>query len=279
MSHAAEAALVARQLAALRRERWSLAEALELIIGSLAEAPLRQRLTEARALVMAGGSSTSTDPLVATLARGDRASPAVLDRLAESFEAAEQASASLRLARWTFGLGGGFALALITAFAWAAPSLLTPLVGEGLPPLPAQASLLVLELMQWVGPLLLVGWLGVVLRSRFTSAWSGARQLNASARLLELSGGLEAGLSAELVPQALGLTAAEQAWLSCAQERDGLANATASLAAQLLAEGVRAARVDRLKVTVALGLGFFVFGGSTLTAIYLSVFSIAGRIK
>ncbi len=261
--------LVARQLAALRRQGLGTLDALALVAAPLPPGELRTACERALAGLRAGvtGAQPTASPLEQACARGDATGEGGFTALAQALEARDEARRSLegavRVARTV--LAGPLLLGALLGWALAGPGGLVALASGADLPDATQAVLAVLDVLRWVGvPLAgLVAWA----LPRWVSTWApGAREFAAAQALLE------GEAPARLQP-------AEARFLEWRRALVGAPAAGRELAEALLLDA--RARVSAFAVLAPLAaavLGLVVLQG-LLSALYLPVFTIARSIK
>lgn len=295
MSAALEAVVV-RQLAGLRRSNWSLGDALDFVQTELPVSGLKARLQTALASVRAGASASSPDLLVATLTRGDAASAAVLDQLADAIEADDEA----RVSTTTVRAGVTLVLCLCTLVVMRVTGSLVDTFGGLFSdfgtalPAPTQLFFDLAGPITVAAPVMLGVAVVVVWRARFDGV-SGWRELRASSLLLQFASAVEAGVSepsalalidptSQQLPRsrALRLESTEQAFLQHVMASSGAAEGARRLAAELRVQGGRLATEGRWWLSpglVVIVLFTVFFAASSLFAMYLPIFTIASAIK
>lgn len=295
MSAALEA-VVARQLAGLRRANWSLSDALEFVQAELPPSPVKTRLQSALASVRAGASQPSSDLLVATLTRGDAASASVLDQLADAFEADDEARVSTTMVRAAVTLVLCVCTLVVLRFTGSFITSFSHMFADFGAALPAPTQLFI-DLsgpMRVAAPVMLVVALVVVWRARFDGV-TGGRELRASSLLLQFASAVEAGVTepgalALVDPKsqqlqssaALRLDSTERVFLSQVMTSSGSADAARRLAVELHAQGARLAAEGRWWTSpglIAVVLFTAAFVATALLAMYLPIFSISSAIK
>lgn len=295
MSAALEA-IVVRQLAGLRRANWSLGDAIEFVHDELPPSEVKARLHTALSLVRSGTSEPSSDVLVATLTRGDAASSAVLEQLADALEAADEARVSTTMVRATVTVVLCLCTLVVMRVSGSLVASFSNMLAEFGASLPAPTQLFI-DLsgpMQVAAPLMLFVSLVIVWRARFDGV-TGGRELRASSLLLQFSSAVEAGVGepaaltlidakAQQLPRsgALRLDSSEQVFLGHVMTTSGAAEAARRLALELRARGSQLAGEGRwwsspglIAVVVLTAL----FVASALVAMYLPIFAISGAIK
>lgn len=289
-------AVVARQLAALRRANWSSGEALEFVHAQLPTSAVKTRLGHALQALRAGTLQPSSDLLVATLSRGDAATSAVLEQLADALDADHQERVTTTMVRASVSLVLCVCAFVVMRFTGSFVSSFSRLFSDFGAALPAPTQLFI-DLagpLSVAAPIALVVALVVVWRARFDGV-TGGRELRASSLLLQFAGAVEAGLDE---PQALSLidsgsqqlpTSAalrldplERAFLAEAMASSGSAMAARRLGVELRTQGSRLAAEGRWWTSpgvliVVLFTALFV--ASALVAMYLPIFSISAAIK
>lgn len=295
MSAALEA-IVVRQLAGLRRANWNLGDAIEFVHAELPPSEVKARLHTALTLVRAGTSEPSKDVLVATLTRGDAASAAVLEQLADAMEAADEARVSTTMVRAAVTVVLCICTLVVMRVSGSLVSSFSNMLAEFGAALPAPTQLFI-DLsgpMQVLAPIMLVVSLVIVWRARFDGV-TGGRELRASSLLLQFASAVEAGVAepaaltlidpkSQQLPRSgvLRLDSSEQVFLGQVMTTSGAAEAARRLAVELRARGSQLAGEGRwwsspaLIVVVLLTVLFVV---SAILAMYLPIFSIASAIK
>lgn len=294
MSTALEAVVV-RQLAGLRRANWSLGDALDFVQTELPMSSLKARLQAALASVRAGASASSPDVLVATLTRGDAASAAVLDQLADALEADDEA----RVSTTTVRVGVTLVLCICTLVVMRVSGSLVDSFGVMFAdfgaslPAPTQLFFDLSGPMEVAAPVLLAVAIAVVWRTRFDGV-SGWRELRASSQLLQFASAVDAGVpeasalalidptSQQLQRSAvLRLDSTEQTFLHHVTSVSGAAEGARRLAVELRAHGLRLATEGRWWLSPGLVVVLFTvfFVSAALVAMYLPIFTIASAVK
>ncbi|MBL8935200.1 MAG: hypothetical protein JNM69_11655 [Archangium sp.] len=295
MSAALEA-IVVRQLAGLRRANWSLGDALEFVHAELPPSAVKERLHTALTLVRAGTSEPSSDLLVTALTRGDAASAAVLEQLADAMEAADEARVSTTMVRAAVTVVLCLCTLVVVRVTGSLVSSFSHMFADFGTSLPAPTQLF-MDLsgpMQVLAPSLLVVSLVVVWRARFEGV-TGGRELRASSLLLQFSSAVEAGVAepaalalidakAQQLPRSgvLRLDSNEQVFLGQVMATSGAAEAARRLALELRARGSQLASESRwwnspALIVVVLLTALFVV--SAIFMMYLPIFTIASAIK
>jgi len=287
------AALVARQVAALRRQGMPTGQALTLVVQGLPEGQARERLGEVASQLAAGTRPEARDDvLLALLAQGDTAGAEALEEAVKGFELGLQARAAWRRALFLpLALVSG-AVALLCLGGWVAQfGELYSSFGTALPA-PTVLALDLATLFQWAGPLLLVG---LVLAAKKAPAYwmPGVRSLEAAARLRALAAAMNAGLDAAQALRTVGLEGAGSVFASAGLRLDryerllggrlrewkGEAWAASAVAAELEGQGTQASLVFAAWAPVTGVAAFILFVVPLVGSLFLPIFTIAGAIK
>lgn len=176
--------LVARQVGSLKEQGWSTLDAARFVVGSLSPGPLRNMCEEAMRHLQFGTPKKDTlgHPLADLVARGDLATSAAFEALAEQAEAQEATAASLGSTSLLLACVIAMPLVLGTLIAWAIP---LEARNEWVIPLPTAALLAVLRVLRFVGLPLALGGLLMARRALSRFALSpGTRELATAAALL-----------------------------------------------------------------------------------------------
>ena len=285
-------ALIAREVAALRRHGWPAGRALKLVAEKVPPGPDHDAVAAVAAALEAGRTPGSQeDPFLAVLAQGDAAGQEALLDVARSDEAARRLRLGWIQAMVLPAVLLGIALTSLP-FIDASQQTLAAQYG-GMLPGPTVLAMELLQALRWLAPLLV---LGVAL-----AAWKfprgripGLRTLYAAAALRRYLAALSAGKPeaealAAIDPQAtraamgakLGLDAYERATFF-ALEAEGPAAAARALAQEMDAEAARS--LERLRVlgpTLGIVVSVLFVAGMAFLALasYLPIFSLAGSIK
>jgi hypothetical protein len=288
----AQQTVVAQHLAALGRHGLPLTESLPLVIEQLQPSELRTSLQLAQASLARGEVPPPTgDALVTLLVRSETAGPAALSESMHAFTLFQQERETARL-----GVGGlCFVLGALAALLWtigtAMPSVYDSLSGAS--GLPAQTEF-VLGIARPAALLCTIALPIVLLfADRLKGFIPGVKHYAVAARLRLYAAGLDAGVPEHLAlswidpgrpaspasSTALSLDFLEREFLKLVASSTGLTEVAKALAS----ERERLARIARQKLTTVGSTALYVFLGTfiggILVSLYLPIFRIAGAIK
>lgn len=272
---------VARQLAALRRKGFGTLEAIGLVAPALDPGHARGACERAAERLRTGAGPGGEGQLEAMLSRGDAASPAALDCLAQGYEAAAAAAGERRRAVQLVGAFVIGPLLLASLAGWAGVGDYYLSLEGGLLPAPTRGLLRMLGLLKWTGPVLA---LAVALGLRASLRERPGRGLRDASRMLQLSGALEAGQPEDealalLRPGAAALDSSEARFLHWARGSIGLAAGARVLAGEKLAAALeRQRRFERLVPPLL----YFLLGllaGVVFLALYMPGFTLASSLR
>jgi len=235
-----ERALIARNVAALRRFGWSTQKALSHV-ADLAPPGRAQRLLREYGAVLASGQaipvqpSPESDSLLRILVQGERAGPEVLEEAGRGLELEAQAIATAAAAfRYSF-VALVASLSLLCLFAYGVAATLAALYESFGAQLPraTQVALLAMAGARYVAPVLLLGVVWFWRRRSWIARLPGVRGLHRAARLRTYAAAIDAGLDDAT---ALALTGSAGARDLTTAPTLGLDRLERALAAMLMAQ-------------------------------------------
>ena len=284
-----DAALVAAEVAALRRSGWPAGRAVALVADRLPPGPVRQRLSEVASALEQGQRGPQADPLLAVLALGDRAGPGALEEASRASLAELEARDAFRATLAPLLGLAAFCGLLMAGGGWVTQTFGWPW-SLGSMPAPTEAALALLRAARFVGPALALA--AFALLFWLPSRWApGAGEQLAAASLRRFASLLDAGASDAEAASWAGAASASMAalpgvmrqvarfteWLS---SFEGRAAASKRVARELEEEGRRRVRLWAA-LLLAGGVALFVLVVVPIFtfAFVLPIFSIAGAIK
>ncbi|HEY3449355.1 MAG TPA: hypothetical protein VGK67_23575 [Myxococcales bacterium] len=285
-------ALIAREVAALRRHGWPAGRALKLVAQKVPPGPDREALAALAAALEAGRApDAQKDPFLAVLAQGDAAGQEALLDVARSDEAVRE----LRLG-WMQAVvlpSVLLCIALPSLFFVGAPEELMARQFGAAVPAPTVFVMEALKALRWLTPFLVAGV--ALLAWKFPrDRVPGLRSLVVAAALRRFLAALSAGRPerealAAIDPQASRLHAStalrldvyERAMLFTLEAR-GPAEAARALAREMEADAARSMqRVRVVGPTLGIVVAVVFVAGMTVVALasYLPIFTLAGSIR
>jgi hypothetical protein len=284
-----ERALVASQVAALRKRGWPASRAVDLVARRLRRGPLQDQLVGVSTALWRGERALvpPTDPLLALLSRGDAAGFDALDEAVRGMVAisgARRAMQTALLPTLAFALG---ALALATLVGWLLAWVHPFEAIEGIPWL-TRASLAVLGALRFAGPvlMLLVAGLAALFRRRWMP---GLRPLRAAGLLRQYAAACQAGVDevaainavdvsmppSIFASRVVGLDPLARAYGERWMARKGSGQAARRVAEELEAQGLHeVSRFQTWAPVAVLGL-WVALAIPVVTGLYIPLFTLA----
>jgi type II secretory pathway component PulF len=289
-----ERSLIARAMAGLLAQSWSLPKALAQVADTLPEGPARRSLAEHARLLARGESSGApeADPLMRLLITGEKAGPAALTAAAQGFELRCQARRAYGAA-YRYLLVALFCLAILLTFMGfvLAPTLGRLLAFGGEIPLLTSLAIEFLSLLRFFGPLLAMAGLVLIFIKPLHRRFPTAAAFDKAALLKLYGAAVDAGLG-EWQAAKLIDNEADSVFLSPLLHLDKNEAELAvrfsktmgqGKAANLMADelAIHAERTHLLMLRfgpLLLLMAIFIVIGAVIFAVYLPIFSVAGSL-